>query len=61
MPRSQMKKGLRCSVRTYRKTGSSHNWRDDVVKIGEIPASYVKDVSRGMVDFLSLWISIEGS
>ncbi len=28
-----------------------HNWRDDVVKIGEIPASYVKDVSRGMVDF----------
>lgn len=28
-----------------------HNWRDDVVKIGEIPASYVKDVSRGMVEF----------
>ena len=28
-----------------------HNWRDDVEKIGEIPASYVKEISKGLVDF----------
>lgn len=33
-----------------------HNWRDDVEKIGEIPASYVKEISQGLVDFA---ISVE--
>lgn len=27
-----------------------HNWRTDVVKIGEVPASFVKEVSEGLVD-----------
>lgn len=28
-----------------------HNWRDDIEKIGEIPSSYVKEISQGLVDF----------
>ncbi len=28
-----------------------HNWRTDVVKIGEVPASYVAEVSEGLVDY----------
>ena len=28
-----------------------HNWRNDVVKIGEIPGSYVKEVSEGLLDY----------
>ena len=27
----------------------AHNWRQDVVKIGEVPASFVRDVSDGLV------------
>ncbi len=27
-----------------------HNWRRDVVKIGEVPASFVSEVSEGLVD-----------
>ena len=27
-----------------------HNWRTDVVKIGEVPASFVSEVSEGLVD-----------
>lgn len=27
-----------------------HNWRNDVVKIGEIPAAFVKDVSEGLME-----------
>ena len=27
-----------------------HNWRDDVVTIGEVPASFVKEVSEGVMD-----------
>ena len=27
-----------------------HNWRTDVVKIGEVPASFVKEVSEGIMD-----------
>ncbi|MBQ2546739.1 MAG: DUF2088 domain-containing protein [Clostridia bacterium] len=27
-----------------------HNWRTDVVKIGEVPASFVREVSEGLVD-----------
>ncbi|HHX71429.1 MAG TPA: DUF2088 domain-containing protein [Clostridiales bacterium] len=27
-----------------------HNWRDDVVKIGEVPASFVKEVSEGIME-----------
>lgn len=27
-----------------------HNWRRDVVKIGEVPASFVREVSEGLVD-----------
>ncbi len=27
-----------------------HNWRTDVVKIGEIPSSFVREVSEGLVD-----------
>ncbi len=27
-----------------------HNWRTDVVKIGEVPASFVHEVSEGLVD-----------
>jgi nickel-dependent lactate racemase len=27
-----------------------HNWRTDVAKIGEIPASFVKEVSEGLID-----------
>jgi len=27
-----------------------HNWRTDVVKIGEIPAGFVKEVSEGLMD-----------
>lgn len=28
-----------------------HNWRTDVVKIGEVPADYVAEVSEGLVDY----------
>ena len=28
-----------------------HDWRNDVVTIGEVPASYVKEVSEGRVDY----------
>lgn len=27
-----------------------HNWRTDVVKIGEVPAAFVREVSEGLVD-----------
>ena len=27
-----------------------HNWREDVVKIGEVPASYVSEVSEGLIN-----------
>lgn len=27
-----------------------HNWREDVVKIGEVPASYVAEVSEGLIN-----------
>lgn len=27
-----------------------HNWRDDVVKIGEVPAEYVREISEGLMD-----------
>ncbi len=27
-----------------------HNWRTDVMKIGEVPASFVREVSEGLVD-----------
>ena len=27
-----------------------HNWRNDVVKIGEVPSAFVKSVSEGLVD-----------
>ena len=27
-----------------------HRWRDDVVKLGEVPADFVKEVSEGLVD-----------
>ena len=27
-----------------------HNWRDDVVKIGEIPSEFIKQVSEGLMD-----------
>lgn len=27
-----------------------HNWRNDVVKIGEVPGEYVKDISEGLVE-----------
>lgn len=29
----------------------SHNWRNDVVKVGEVPGSYVKEVSEGLLDY----------
>ncbi len=29
----------------------AHNWRTDVVKIGEVPGSYVKEVSEGLLDY----------
>ena len=28
-----------------------HNWRTDIVKIGEVPAGYVAQVSEGLVDY----------
>ncbi len=28
-----------------------HNWRDDLVTLGEVPADFVKEVSDGKVDF----------
>lgn len=28
-----------------------HNWRNDVVKVGEVPGSYVKEVSEGLLDY----------
>jgi len=28
----------------------THNWREDVVKLGEIPASFVREVSEGFID-----------
>lgn len=28
-----------------------HNWRTDVVKIGEVPTSYVAEVSEGLVEY----------
>ena len=27
-----------------------HNWRRDVVKIGEVPGEYIKEISEGLVD-----------
>lgn len=27
-----------------------HNWRDDVVKIGEVPAEFIREVSEGIMD-----------
>jgi Uncharacterized conserved protein (DUF2088). len=27
-----------------------HNWRQDVVKIGEVPAEFVREVSEGLMD-----------
>ena len=27
-----------------------HNWREDVVKLGEVPSEFVKEVSHGLVD-----------
>ncbi len=29
----------------------NHDWRNDVVTLGEVPSSYVKDISEGRVDF----------
>lgn len=29
----------------------THNWRNDVVKIGEVPGAYVKEVSEGLLDY----------
>ncbi len=28
-----------------------HNWRTDVIKIGEVPADFVREVSEGLVNF----------
>ncbi len=28
-----------------------HNWRNDVVSVGEVPGSYVKEVSEGLIDY----------
>ncbi len=28
-----------------------HNWRNDLVKLGEIPAEYIKEISEGRVDY----------
>lgn len=28
-----------------------HDWRNDIVKIGEVPSSFVKEVSEGLLDF----------
>jgi len=27
-----------------------HRWRDDVIKLGEVPAEFVKEVSEGLID-----------
>ena len=29
----------------------AHNWREDVVKIGEIPSEFVEHISEGLIDF----------
>ncbi len=29
----------------------AHNWRNDVVKIGEVPGEFVKKVSEGLIDY----------
>lgn len=29
----------------------AHNWREDVVRLGEVPADFVRDVSGGLCDF----------
>jgi nickel-dependent lactate racemase len=29
----------------------THNWREDVVTVGTVPAGYVKEVSEGVVDY----------
>ncbi len=29
----------------------AHDWRDDIERIGEIPESYVKEISQGQIDF----------
>jgi len=28
-----------------------HDWRNDIVKIGQVPGSYVKEISEGLLDF----------
>lgn len=28
-----------------------HDWRNDIIKIGEVPGSYVKEISGGLLDF----------
>ena len=27
-----------------------HNWREDVVKIGEVPSDFIKEISEGLMD-----------
>ncbi|RPJ06597.1 MAG: DUF2088 domain-containing protein, partial [Spirochaetaceae bacterium] len=34
-----------------RKLFIDHNWRTDIVTLGEVPSSYVKEVSGGAVDY----------
>lgn len=28
-----------------------HDWRNDIVKIGEVPGTYIKEISEGLLDF----------
>ena len=28
-----------------------HDWRNDIVKIGEVPGSYIEEISEGLLDF----------
>ncbi len=37
--------------KTPRNLFREHDWRNDVVTLGEVPPEYVKEVSRGAVDF----------
>lgn len=50
MPMTDEERADMFSSRIPKECFKVHNWRTDVVKIGEIPAEFVKDVSEGLMD-----------
>ncbi|NLC54086.1 MAG: DUF2088 domain-containing protein [Firmicutes bacterium] len=51
MPMSKEERGLMFGTEIPAECFRVHDWRNDVVKIGEVPATYVAEVSEGLVSF----------